>query len=158
MLVFPCLRPRWLFPCWGSAGLLPSGFRSQSSWRSVLSSLSSLIRCKSKSILFVQFLKEMEQTAIKTTPAESVARRNALEAAASGSSNRPFQRVSSTPSQLWKQGAVTTERSPLLRRHSYKGETLTNEMNPTGAPAAGGTVLGIHNLAVVLPQFLVRYV
>lgn len=97
----------------------------------------------------------MEQTAIKTTPAESIARRNAVEAAASGSSNRPFQRVASTPSQLWKQGTVTTERSPLLRRHSYKGETLTNEMNPTGAPAAGGTVLGIHNLAVVLPQFLV---
>jgi len=110
--------------------------------------------------IIMEFLKEMDQAATKATPAESIARRNALEAAASSSTSaRPFQRVASTPSQLWKQGAsAPTERSRLLRRHSYKEELLTNEMNPTGAPAAGGTVLGIHNLAVVLPQFLIALI
>jgi len=109
--------------------------------------------------IIMEFLKEMDQSAVKPASAESIARTNALEAAASGSTStsRPFQRVASTPSQMWKQGAPT-ERSKLLRRHSYKGESLVNEMNPTGAPAAGGTVLGIHNLAVVMPQFLIALI
>lgn len=28
---------------------------------------------------------------------------------------------------------------------------------PNAEPAAGGTILGIHNLAIVFPQFIVSY-
>lgn len=46
------------------------------------------------------------------------------------------------------------ERQPLLRRQSLRldYEAETGEI-PT--PMAGGTVLGIHNLAIVFPQFIV---
>jgi hypothetical protein len=48
------------------------------------------------------------------------------------------------------------ERQPLLRRQSLRldYEAETGEI-PT--PPAGGTILGIHNLAIVIPQFLVRH-
>jgi solute carrier family 45 protein 1/2/4 len=29
-------------------------------------------------------------------------------------------------------------------------------MDYTGGPVAGGTIMGIHNLAIVFPQFIVR--
>jgi solute carrier family 45 protein 1/2/4 len=45
----------------------------------------------------------------------------------------------------------------LIRRRSfdeYESEPGVDEAGPV-APAAGGTVLGIHNLAIVMPQFIV---
>lgn len=49
------------------------------------------------------------------------------------------------------------ERTPLLRRQSLRldYEAETGEV-PT--PMAGGTVLGIHNLAIVFPQFIIALV
>jgi solute carrier family 45 protein 1/2/4 len=46
------------------------------------------------------------------------------------------------------------ERSTLLRRNSLRVnyEADTGEVPK---PMAGGTVLGIHNLAIVFPQFIV---
>jgi len=49
-----------------------------------------------------------------------------------------------------------SERQPLIRRRSLD-EYDTNPENDiiSEAPSRGGTVLGIHNLAIVLPQFIV---
>ena len=67
-------------------------------------------------------------------------------------------RVASSPA-IWRgmqnpQGG--DERQPLLRRQSLRidYEAETGEI-PT--PMAGGTVLGIHNLAIVFPQFIVSH-
>ncbi|KAG6911218.1 hypothetical protein DXG01_003085 [Tephrocybe rancida] len=49
------------------------------------------------------------------------------------------------------------ERQPLLRRRSYDAYENAPEESPI-APMAGGTVLGIHNLAIVMPQFIVALV
>jgi solute carrier family 45 protein 1/2/4 len=50
------------------------------------------------------------------------------------------------------------ERQPLLRRRSfdedYDYEPPREEVIST-APIAGGTILGLHNLAIVMPQFIV---
>jgi len=51
----------------------------------------------------------------------------------------------------------SNERQPLIRRRSldeYECEPGVDEAGPV-APMAGGTVLGIHNLAIVMPQFIV---
>ena len=44
------------------------------------------------------------------------------------------------------------ERQPLLRRRSYDEVDARDSQEK---PVAGGTVLGIHNLAIVFPQFIV---
>ena len=63
-------------------------------------------------------------------------------------------RVLSTP-PLFRR--ANGERQPLVRRRSlteYEYEPGVDEAGPV-APMAGGTVLGIHNLAIVMPQFIV---
>ncbi|KAJ8086780.1 hypothetical protein PM082_005605 [Marasmius tenuissimus] len=48
-----------------------------------------------------------------------------------------------------------SERRPLLRRRSFdEYETHPDEI-PSAKPVAGGTILGVHNLAIVVPQFVV---
>jgi solute carrier family 45 protein 1/2/4 len=47
------------------------------------------------------------------------------------------------------------ERRPLLRRRSQDQLDSALDTDTNGAPVAGGTVLGIHNLAIVTPQFIV---
>jgi len=65
-------------------------------------------------------------------------------------------RTISTPSRKWANPHTDSERQALLRRRSLgpPGE----EIIPAAGPIAGGTVLGIHNLAIVLPQFLVAII
>ena len=48
------------------------------------------------------------------------------------------------------------ERQPLIRSRSYDEYDTNPEDDVPETRLAGGTVLGIHNLAVVLPQFIVR--
>ncbi|KXN86414.1 General alpha-glucoside permease [Leucoagaricus sp. SymC.cos] len=61
----------------------------------------------------------------------------------------------STPGTPRKNG----ERSPLLRRRSFnQHDPATEEETAPSTPLAGGTVLGIHNLAIVAPQFIVAVV
>ena len=48
------------------------------------------------------------------------------------------------------------ERQPLIRSRSYDDYDASSEDDMPETRLAGGTVLGIHNLAVVLPQFIVR--
>ena len=50
---------------------------------------------------------------------------------------------------------VPSERQSLIRRRSFDEYDTTPEDEPV-TPLAGGTVLGIHNLAIVMPQFIVR--
>ena len=45
-----------------------------------------------------------------------------------------------------------SERQPLLRSRSYDEVDARDSQEK---PVAGGTVLGIHNLAIVFPQFIV---
>lgn len=77
-----------------------------------------------------------------------------------GPSQRPnFARAISFPNT---RRALPDERQPLIRRRSYQEyEASVIEDGPV-VPVAGGTVLGIHNLAIVFPQFIVggslRYV
>ncbi|OCH92906.1 MFS general substrate transporter [Obba rivulosa] len=52
---------------------------------------------------------------------------------------------------------ATAERAPLLRRRRSFGEP-TDAVMVEGGVVAGGTILGIHNLAIVFPQFIVALV
>lgn len=63
-------------------------------------------------------------------------------------------RALSTPSPYRPSG----ERQPLIRRHSHDQYEAENEGADPSAPTTGGTVLGIHNLAIVMPQFIVALV
>jgi len=58
----------------------------------------------------------------------------------------------STPSQAPTYG----ERQPLIRSRSYDEYDTNSEDDMPETYLAGGTVLGIHNLAVVTPQIIVR--
>lgn len=80
------------------------------------------------------------------------AERNTNNRITTGTSQRPaFGRAISSPNI---QRVVTNERQPLLRRRSYQEfEASVIEDGPV-VPVAGGTVLGIHNLAIVFPQFI----
>ncbi|KAF5387983.1 hypothetical protein D9615_000522 [Tricholomella constricta] len=63
-------------------------------------------------------------------------------------------RVLSTPPTMRR---PVDERQPLLRRRSFQAYEPSPE-DAAVAPMAGGTVLGIHNLAIVMPQFVVALV
>ncbi|KAJ7179008.1 MFS general substrate transporter [Mycena filopes] len=47
------------------------------------------------------------------------------------------------------------ERSPLIRSRSYDAYEAAAEDVPPAARVAGGTILGVHNLAIVAPQLIV---
>ncbi|KAG5648945.1 hypothetical protein DXG03_000294 [Asterophora parasitica] len=64
-------------------------------------------------------------------------------------------RVLSTPPAIRR--PQIDERQPLLRRRSFEAYASNPDEIPI-APMAGGTVLGIHNLAIVMPQFVVALV
>jgi hypothetical protein len=83
-----------------------------------------------------------------------------------GASTRPgHARVFSTPAHPVRRmvrsstGPRPGERTALLRRYSLnmtETEMNTSELNVEGGGSvAGGTILGIHNLAIVFPQFFV---
>ncbi|KAF5344144.1 hypothetical protein D9758_008829 [Tetrapyrgos nigripes] len=52
----------------------------------------------------------------------------------------------------------THERQPLLRRRSHDDLESSAEDVPAQKEVAGGTILGVHNLAIVMPQFVVALV
>lgn len=63
-------------------------------------------------------------------------------------------RTNSSPNLL--RTVLLAERQALLpRRRSFDNQTDDGD-NQKRAPVAGGTILGIHNLAIVFPQFIVR--
>lgn len=62
-----------------------------------------------------------------------------------------FRNASSPTQHRWRQNG---ERQPLIRRRSLGPVDEDGEL-ASPQPVAGGTVLGIHNLAIVMPQFIV---
>ncbi|KAF9019235.1 MFS general substrate transporter [Hymenopellis radicata] len=52
-------------------------------------------------------------------------------------------------------GLRVGERQPLLRRRSLDEFEAGSDEIPPATPVAGGTILGVHNLAIVMPQFIV---
>jgi len=115
--------------------------------------------------IIMEFLREMEDAAEQAR----VARANGITPTvpplgATGGSRPYHQRVASVPAHLWKQQQATspaTERTQLIRRHSIMGETgaFSHDLRYVGsAPVAGGTILGIHNLAIVFPQFVIAII
>lgn len=118
--------------------------------------------------IIMQFLREMDDNA-------AVERKNqeAGRNVASGSNNprsasvmarsRPLHaRIASTPTMSWRPdngASEPTERTALVRRHSMLEVRGEEEMGYVGTqPVAGGTILGIHNLAIVIPQFLIALI
>ena len=86
-------------------------------------------------LIFPQFLKEA------STPQTSVP------------SRRPsHSRVLSTPTPHRR---VNGERQPLIRRRSLDEYDVLPEGVDSPTSTTGGTILGIHNLAIVMPQFIV---
>lgn len=92
--------------------------------------------------IIMEFLKEMGE-------ASKAPRSNPPVA---GTSARNHFRNASSPTQhRWRRSEP--ERQPLIRRHSLGPREEDEELD--SKPVAGGTVLGIHNLAIVMPQFIV---
>ncbi|WVN90378.1 uncharacterized protein L203_105614 [Cryptococcus depauperatus CBS 7841] len=78
----------------------------------------------------------------------------------------PHTRTTSTPLG-WRSHPVTPtgrprpigERAPLMRSYSTADIEGAGDMEYTGqGPLAGGTIMGIHNLAIVFPQFIIAVV
>ncbi|KAF8305438.1 MFS general substrate transporter [Clavulina sp. PMI_390] len=114
--------------------------------------------------IIMQFLRELETAAV----AQRAAARSQAQAGGGigygaigqGSAARPaHQRVASTPAHRhYPSRRRMSERTALVRRHSLMGTggPVTNDLRYMGPePVAGGTILGIHNLAVVLPQLVI---
>ncbi|KAI0776110.1 MFS general substrate transporter [Trametes elegans] len=66
-------------------------------------------------------------------------------------------RTLSTPAPRRNSMQEPEERTPLLRRRSFDQHDA-DAARPEAEAVAGGTVLGIHNLAIVMPQFVVALV
>ncbi|KAI0732995.1 major facilitator superfamily domain-containing protein [Fomitopsis betulina] len=104
------------------------------------------VACWCPFAIIMEFLKEREHEHIQEEGT----------AAAREYAHRPsHSRTKSTPAVRRRSDAG--ERAPLIRRHrSY------NQDEPDATPephnAAGGTILGIHNLAIVFPQFIIALV
>ena len=80
-----------------------------------------------------------------------------------GGGQRPLHaRAASNPAGPWRSQinspARFDERSPLARSYSTADiEAVEESLEYKGSgPVAGGTIMGIHNLAIVFPQFIVR--
>lgn len=82
------------------------------------------------------------------------ARSPPVSATAVGAPTRNHFRNASSPTIHRWRNRRGGEREPLIRRRSLGPPGEENEL-AQAQPVAGGTVLGIHNLAIVMPQFLV---
>jgi len=69
----------------------------------------------------------------------------------------PHMRVLSSPDITRR---FADERQPLIRRRSFDEHDveITRPEIPSPNPVPGGTILGLHNLAIVMPQFIVALV
>jgi solute carrier family 45 protein 1/2/4 len=89
-----------------------------------------------------QFLKELDSPAPERTATAHPVNRRASHT-----------RTVSSPNLL--RTALLSERQPLLTRRRSFEDQADNENAQNHTRVAGGTILGIHNLAIVFPQFLV---
>ena len=95
----------------------------------------------------------MEEIVEPTSPAQTRANSRIHSRAHSRAHSRTH-----TGSGNFANFSIATERQPLLAQATASLESYQNTLGPVdrGRPVAGGTVLGIHNLAIVFPQFIVR--
>ena len=106
------------------------------------------IACWVPFAIIMEFLKEADDSASKSR-------------SATASGRPPLSRVASTPYTVSRSQPSTpirpTERTPLTRSWSTADiGGAADDIEYTGSgPVAGGTIMGIHNLAIVFPQFLV---
>ncbi|KAI0068767.1 MFS general substrate transporter [Artomyces pyxidatus] len=94
--------------------------------------------------IIMEFLKELDEASNPEQKPRVVNRRTS------------HTRTASSPNLL--RNALRAERQPLLRRRSFDDQTGPEIEENEAAPVAGGTILGIHNLAIVFPQFIVALV
>ncbi|KLO15861.1 MFS general substrate transporter [Schizopora paradoxa] len=99
--------------------------------------------------IIMEFLKEMGEADKRKDPV--------VNTSAVGPYPRNHYRATSSPSVVMWKNNNRLEREPLLRRRSLSRTQDPDEL-ADAQPLAGGTVLGIHNLAIVIPQFLVAVV
>lgn len=95
----------------------------------------------------------MEEIVEPTSPAQTRANSRIHSRAHSRAHSR-----TQTGSASFANFSIPTERQPLLAQATASLENYEdNLLGPVDRdrPVAGGTVLGIHNLAIVFPQFLV---
>lgn len=97
--------------------------------------------------IIMEFLKELDEAA--SAPAQTN-----LDTQPRPERRPSHTRVVSTPTV---RNLQQTERQPLLRRRSFDDHN-GNAVDDATTPIAGGTILGIHNLAIVFPQFIVALV
>ncbi|KAG8900774.1 hypothetical protein FRB99_005764 [Tulasnella sp. 403] len=122
--------------------------------------------------IIMQFLREMDDSAAAERKYQANERNYASTSAANPRSvslaGRPLHaRIASTPT-LMRHSTYDVpepnERTGLIRRHSMLItrdllEGSQEDMGYVGTqPVAGGTILGIHNLAIVVPQFLIALI
>ena len=96
----------------------------------------------------------MEEIVEPTSPAQTRANSRIHSRAHSRAHSR-----TQTGNASFANFAIASERQPLLAQATASLENYgQNALGPIdrNRPVAGGTVLGIHNLAIVFPQFLVR--
>jgi len=106
------------------------------------------VACWCPFAIIMEFLKERER---EHSAEESTA-------VAGDYVSRPsHSRTRSTPAVVRRQSDVD-ERAPLLRRRRSFDQDEIDAMPSEIQPLAGGTVLGIHNLAIVFPQFIIALV
>ncbi|KII95051.1 hypothetical protein PLICRDRAFT_128474 [Plicaturopsis crispa FD-325 SS-3] len=96
--------------------------------------------------IIMEFLKELETPPVTRTIVAST-------------SARPLHSRSMTsPTLPHENESRPNERQPLIRRRSFDEYDGGADAEVEATPVAGGTVLGIHNLAIVFPQFIVALV
>lgn len=110
--------------------------------------------------IIMEYLKEVDdrgKEGSKTAPA-GVQRAQQRPPRSVSPSGRPLHaRAASTPA--FYNNPVPTERTGLMRSFSLANiDDLNEEVDYAGSKPAGGTIMGIHNLAIVFPQFLIAII
>lgn len=109
------------------------------------------VACWAPFAIIMEFLKELEEGGdTKAQDEQRVANPPQTQ-------RRPsHSRYASTPATYRRPS--NGEHAPLIRRHSWDEFDAAPEVIAEAAPVAGGTILGIHNLAIVFPQFIIALV
>lgn len=100
--------------------------------------------------MMMEFLKELEP---RPTPPAGPAGSGVSQTVSYGTMESPGGSLRSTRSHP----ESPTRARPGLKNRSYSATDLegAGQEYITHGPVAGGTIMGIHNLAIVLPQFIV---
>ncbi|WVR04092.1 hypothetical protein IAU60_001091 [Kwoniella sp. DSM 27419] len=127
------------------------------------------IACWVPFAIIMEYLKELDDSSTTATNTQANSRQrggyNVPASAGPAPGYRPLHaRAASTPAGPWRSHPASPspadERSPLTRSYSTADlEGAGDGMEYTGSgPVAGGTIMGIHNLAIVFPQLIVALV